>query len=94
MLKSILSSYPDQWSAHKKIIDLIFIISDEKSNLMKQWEEICSHRAYLISKQQEDPKLRGSFLAEIYLIKVTNIAFTYFKDYNMFNFLHTFSQYV
>lgn len=62
-----LRDHPDQWISHKRVIDIIF---EQKSD-DKEWyiSEILAHHAFLRSQQEANPKLRGSFLAELYLLE-------------------------
>lgn len=55
-LEAILALYPDQWPAHTTLIELLV----ERSL-------VDEHRAFLAEQQCKHPKLRGPFLAEMYL---------------------------
>lgn len=67
----MLSDYPDQWSAHSRVIDLIF--SNSTAAGADPFDEemlhrLVEHRLWLMDAQQSHPKLRGPWLAELYLV--------------------------
>ncbi len=76
-LYGVLNDYPDQWSSHKKIVDIIFAQVDRSHD----WHlnELLAHHAFIRNQQQNLPKLRGPYLAELYLLesmKTSNIMST------------------
>ena len=67
-LSAILSSYPDQWTAHTALIDALFRppVPDLAPEGLSG--PVLSHRAFLLQLQSSRPMFRGPFLAEIRLL--------------------------
>jgi hypothetical protein len=59
--------YPDQWSAHKGLIDTLFLDIETKEYPISSVEQILSHCVFLKSLQESQASFRGPFLAEIYI---------------------------
>ena len=59
LLETIIFNYPDQWDVHKQWVDHVI--------LKGLATEVTAHREKLISMQTNYPKLRGPYLAELYL---------------------------
>jgi hypothetical protein len=67
----MLGDYPDQWSAHSRVVDLLIPDSTATSAEPLDGEvlhRLAEHRQWLNAVQQSNPKLRGPWLAELYLV--------------------------
>jgi hypothetical protein len=62
-LKDIIVMYPDQWTAHRQLVDIITTVSDELIE-----DSIISHQEYLLDIQTKHSRLRGPYLAELLLL--------------------------
>ena len=65
-LKNIISIYPDQWIAHQQLVtDVVFT----RANNSNTENEVVWHQQYIMAIQSSNLKLRGPYLAELFLLQ-------------------------